>query len=44
MINAIVLVGLVAGQNHGFKVGALHNTKIKGFCLAYRLVNIVVLK
>ncbi len=39
-----MLVGLVAGQNHGFKVGALHDTKIKGFWLAYRLVNVAVLK
>jgi hypothetical protein len=43
MRNAIALVGLVAGQNHGFEVGALQNTKIKGFWLAYRLVNVVVL-
>jgi hypothetical protein len=44
MRNAIALVGLVAGQNHGFKVGVPHNTKIKGFWLAYRLVNVAVLK
>jgi hypothetical protein len=40
MRNAIALVGLVAGHNHGFEMGALHNTKIKGFWLAYRLVNV----
>jgi hypothetical protein len=44
MRNAIALVGLVAGQNYGFEVGALHDTKIKGFWLAYRLGNIAVLK
>jgi hypothetical protein len=44
MRNAIALVGLVAGQHHGFEVDALHDAKIKGFWLAYRLVNVVVLK
>jgi hypothetical protein len=44
MRNAIALVGLMAGQHHGLKVGALHNTKINGFWLACRLVNIAVLK
>ncbi len=43
MRDAIALVGLVAGQNHGFEVGVLHNTMIKGFWLACRLVNVAVL-